>query len=75
MAAEGSGEQSGERDSRALRNVFRRLASQWRPDRAFDAGQQQRKTALMELEHVQSCLAQSVERFADIHRLRAVVGW
>ena len=47
-SAEGSGEQAVELDSHALRNVFRRLASKLHPDRASDAGEHQRKTALMQ---------------------------
>lgn len=38
----------GALDAPALRSVFRRLASKLHPDRESDAGEQQRKTALMQ---------------------------
>ncbi|MHB1870944.1 MAG: J domain-containing protein [Steroidobacteraceae bacterium] len=47
-AAEGSARGVGELDSHTLRTVFRRLASKLHPDRESDAGEHQRKTALMQ---------------------------
>ena len=46
--AEDSGAGVGELDSHTLRTVFRRLASKLHPDRESDAGEHQRKTALMQ---------------------------